>query len=269
MDFPFREYSDEELLQEFDRMRLYKFDSPGSLKRARLGYKCSNAFFQKERMDSSSLSKVSGLQYWEENKEYIRAYSKKAGKTDLFSAVQFLNHIPAQFPPIVAACFYIKYGAAKVLDPFAGWGDRCLAAMALGVDYIGVDSNKSLRPCFDAMTKFYPHASSVDMIYKPFETVALEKLDFDFVFSSPPFWEPNGQLSETYKFMKCKKRADFIGLFAQFIRYCTEVRKVPCCFYMSEYMAKSIPVKYDSEFAYRGAGNKRVQRYSIYCYSAR
>jgi hypothetical protein len=138
--------------------------------------------------------------------------------------------------------------------------------MALNINYTGIDSNVELKQSFSDMVKFYPHTSAVRMIYKPFEKVDLTKIKFDLVFSSPPFWEPSGQLSEVYKHMPKKKHLDFIKVFTEFIYYCVNVRRVPCCFYISEYMASTIPIPYRYKFEYSGAGNKRKQVYSIYYY---
>lgn len=263
MDFPYREYNDADLLEEFFKLRYREYNE---LKRGRTGYKCSNAFFQRERMLSSSLSKLSGVEFWSQNKRYVKNYYKRGGASDMFGAVQFLNHIPSQFPPTVAAYVYSAFGARNVLDPFAGWGDRCLAAMALNINYTGIDSNKDLKKCFDKMVKFYPRTSSVKMFYTPFEKVNLDALNFNLVFSSPPFWEPSGQLSEVYKHMSETKHNDFVKMFVKFIKYCVKVRKVPCCFYMSEYMASTIPIRFRYRLRYAGVGNKRNQVYSIYCY---
>ena len=46
---------------------------------------------------------------------------------------------------------YKKYKATRVLDFTAGWGARLIAAMALDIDYIGIDSNKSLKPGYDKL----------------------------------------------------------------------------------------------------------------------
>jgi len=263
MKFPFRIYSAQELQNEYERLRCQpEFE----LKRTLLGYKCSNAFFQKERMQASSLTKLSGVKYWKKNESYIIDYCKNSGKKDLFNAVQFLNHTPAQFPPSVAAYIYSYFQATHVLDPFAGWGDRCLAAMALDIDYIGIDSNIDLKKAYSSMVKFYPHNSQVKMIYKPVEKINLDNLEFDFVFSSPPFWEPSGHLSETYKHMPCTELDMFVDMFVDLIGQCLS-RGAWCCFYMSEFMAKSIPVKWNKKLRYTGAGNKKNQVYFIYCYA--
>ena len=56
-----------------------------------------------------------------------------------------MNHPPAQFPPFLAGQIYKYFDATNILDPYAGWGDRCIAAMALDINYIGIDSNTHLE----------------------------------------------------------------------------------------------------------------------------
>lgn len=258
MRFPFRKYSKKELLHEYERLRNVNVFE---LKRSTLGYKCSNAFFQKERMQSSSLTKLSGIEYWKKHKEYVIEYCKNTNKKDVFNAIQFLNHIPSQFPPMIAAYMYKLFKATTVLDPFAGWGDRCIAAMAFGVNYIGIDSNKDLKDSYTSMINFYTHDCNVRMIYKPCEKVNLDRLSFDMVFSSPPFWEESGQISETYKHMPCKDLASFIDdVFVPMLVKCMS-RGVWC-----DYMASVIPIKWKKCIEYKGSGNKKNQIYSIYCY---
>lgn len=46
----FRKYTEDELLAEFYKLS----NSPIELKRKNIGYKCSNAFFQHERMNTPS-----------------------------------------------------------------------------------------------------------------------------------------------------------------------------------------------------------------------
>jgi hypothetical protein len=261
MDFPFREYRDDELTEEFLRLRNARLE----LKRSNVGYKCSNAFFQEERMNSSSLTKLNGLDFWRANKEYIKEYARSKNRTDLFTVIQFLNHIPSQFPPSVAAYLYVRFRARHVLDPFAGWGDRCLAAMALNIDYTGIDSNLDLAPCFRSMVNYYPHDSSVSMFFDSFENVDTATLDFDFVLSSPPFWELSGALSEVYEHMPNKDYSSFIRLFGKFIKRYR--KKAVCCFYMPKHMAEDLEVKYSGRMEYTGIGNKKVQVYSIYIYT--
>ena len=91
--------------------------------------------------------------------------------------------------PAAAACAYKKNKATKVLDFTAGWGARLVAAMAMDIDYIGIDANISLKPGYDKIIKLLKpfSKSKVKMIFKKAETVDISKLKYDFVFTSPPY----------------------------------------------------------------------------------
>ena len=92
--------------------------------------------------------------------------------------------------PSFAKFMYKKYNATRVLDITAGWGSRMVGAMACDVDYIGIDSNKSLKPGYTKMyNAFKKHSKSkVKMIYNKAEKVDFSKLGYyDFVFTSPPY----------------------------------------------------------------------------------
>ena len=91
--------------------------------------------------------------------------------------------------PSAAACAYKKNKATKVLDFTAGWGARLIAAMAMDIDYTGIDANVSLKPGYDKIIKtLKPYSKSkVKMIFKKAEKVNISKLKYDFVFTSPPY----------------------------------------------------------------------------------
>jgi len=91
----------------------------------------------------------------------------------------------------------------KVLDPFAGWGDRALGAAGAGVSYVGVDPNPALVPGYAAIRDFLARVSpetSTRFRSIPFEAYGPAELSEDFpggtgpagadlVFSSPPFYD--------------------------------------------------------------------------------
>ncbi len=91
--------------------------------------------------------------------------------------------------PAAAACSYKKNKATKVLDFTAGWGARLIAAMAMDIDYTGIDANVALKPGYDKIIKtLQPYSKSkVKMIFKKAETVKISKIKYDFVFTSPPY----------------------------------------------------------------------------------
>jgi 16S rRNA G966 N2-methylase RsmD len=92
--------------------------------------------------------------------------------------------------PASAVQMYKKYNATSVLDFTAGWGARMIAAMALDIDYIGIDSNKSLKSGYEKIINLLkPYTKSkVTMVWKEAQTVDISKLPkYDYVFTSPPY----------------------------------------------------------------------------------
>jgi 16S rRNA G966 N2-methylase RsmD len=202
MSFPFRKYTKNELLDEYFNLKnkLISHEISNKISYSRVGSKCSNKFFQIERMKTPSQGKISCYDYWFKNKKKIINYSNNSNKksNDLFAFISFLNHPSAQFLPFIAGQIYLFFEAKKILDPYAGWGDRCLTAMALDIDYIGIDSNINLKLPYDKMLKYYPSNSNVEIIYDKCENIDIVNLDFDFVFTSPPYWNEKKKILEEY-----------------------------------------------------------------------
>ena len=99
-----------------------------------------------------------------------------------------------------AAGMYKKYKATRVLDFTAGWGARMIAAMALDIDYIGIDSNTNLKKGYLKIIKLLkPYTKSkVKLFFKKAEKVDFSKLGkYDYVFTSPPY-----EYLEAYENMK-------------------------------------------------------------------
>jgi len=266
----FREYNDCELLEEFEKLQRYKDNKSITLKRCNVGYKCSNAFFQEERFNCRTCNLSSSIDYWFRNKDYVIKSSIKYNK-DIFGTVQFLNHTPSQYPPNIACFVYTLFKTKSVFDPFAGWGDRCVAAMACDVNYIGIDCNKGLKTCYKDMIAFYkPYCNSrVKFINKNVQDVPIETLDFDLVFTSPPFWGDSGMLVENYSNMKVNKYKEFMDtIFIPLILICRSIAKWSC-FYIPENMEKYLRragLKYNKVLSYSTMGNKKYQQYNIYCF---
>jgi hypothetical protein len=268
--FPFRRYTAEELSEEFYKLQTYK--PTGKLVRRRLGYKCSNAFFQYERMNTPTKSNLTNIEFWIKFRDKVIRYNAQEGGRDLFHTLQFLNHPPSQFPPSIALELYSKFGASIVFDPFAGWGDRCLAAMAMNIDYIGVDSNPNLKLPYKEMFRFYPHHSKVRFINKPVEKVDVAKLDFDFVLTSPPFWDEKQHVIENYHGMGYSEYSEFMDeVFIPTVLRCASKANWSCYYipkHMAEYVTKKTGLKWTRRLTYHYRGNKKYQVFSVYCVCA-
>lgn len=96
------------------------------------------------------------------------------------------------FKPLVAKTCYIWAKAKRVLDISAGWGDRLLAAMAVGLErYLAFDPNINLKPGHDQMIQDFGNKfsskNSYEIRYEPFEQGNIDET-FDLVFTSPPYY---------------------------------------------------------------------------------
>jgi DNA modification methylase len=198
-DFPWRTYTKEELMLEYNKLKkkLKKDKITFPIIYSRIGLKCSNYFFQYERLNTISQQKQSCIDFWYKNKNKIIEYSKD-NKRDYFSTIVFLNHAPSQFPIYCAGQIYKYFKVSKVLDFCAGWGDRCLAAIVLGIDYIGIDSNINLEKYYNNMINFYPINSKIKLIFDKAENVNFDLFEFDLIFTSPPFWNKKKYILEQY-----------------------------------------------------------------------
>lgn len=264
--FPWRINSEKELLDEYERLK-NKSKSPivFPLHISSIGYKCSNAFFQYERMNTPGRgTRQTTIQYWYNNKEKIIKFSKKMNK-DLFNSLNYYNYTPSQFPIINAIKLYIYFNATKVFDPYAGWGDRCLAAISLDIDYIGIDSNPNLEILYKKMIITYPSKSIVNIIINKCENINIDDFEFDFVLSSPPFWNKNNKLVERYFNTESDYQTFLFNSLIPVMNKCLK-KNIWVCLYIPELMYKDISNivgKAQKQLEFITAG-KRIA--TIYCW---
>ena len=98
------------------------------------------------------------------------------------------------FKPSLAKHIINFFGAKKVLDFSAGWGERMLGALAAGVEeYLAFDPNLTLQAGHSLALRTHGTAQQQQLFairYEPFESSNLSPEDFtaDLVFTSPPFF---------------------------------------------------------------------------------
>ena len=87
---------------------------------------------------------------------------------------------------------YTKYNATSVLDFCAGWGGALIAACVLDIPkYTGIELNGSLIEPYkklQAYTKSKNTKTSIDMIFKSALDVDYSSINYDLVFTSPPYY---------------------------------------------------------------------------------
>jgi hypothetical protein len=244
-DFPWRIYTKNEIENDFLKIKnkLENENAEFPIKSSFLGYKCTDLFFQYERLNTCSDTNVSCIEYWNSRKDKIIEYhSLQKAKKDLFGTIVFMKRAPSHFSPYAAGIVYKHFNAKKVFDPYAGWGDRCLAAIALNIDYVGVDSNDKLKVPFKKLISKFKHSSNIKFISDKSENVIGSlKYNPDLIFTSPPFWN-NNRIVEKYNNCEVDKEI-FLNnsLFKIFDKY---FKKVTIAIYINEFMYTEIKNKF-------------------------
>ena len=88
-----------------------------------------------------------------------------------------------------AAQIYSLFGATAVLDPFAGWGDRAIAAALVPTvqRYLGVDSNVALAGPYSRIKATFDKQINF-LVPEKFENAEIP-YGFDLILASPPFFD--------------------------------------------------------------------------------
>ena len=209
-----RSITQAEAVADYERLKKEQCVASGkNMEKTRAGLKALDYFFFRQRLETKNQHHLSFYDALKDKaimariNEKIRTVRgksvedlKKAGtllKTQ-YNLFQLYYGAVNQFPPSMARSIYCKYKPKKaILDFSAGWGGRALAALSLGIPYIGIDTNKTLKAGYEAMQKLYEPAGDLRMYWQPSETVDFSKLDYDLVFTSPPYF-----MIEEYKGMK-------------------------------------------------------------------
>ena len=214
--FPFREISKHKRDKSFEQ--LCNYDE----KELKLSWKynlCSDYYFQEYRLETKK-GKWSNVEVWNDPNERKKVFAvlKKHGIEETPDSIRRIIKLwygcVNQFRPDVAVYIYRKYKPRCILDFSAGWGDRAIAAMSQGIDYIGIDSNKSLKVPYNKMIKDLSKIknSNITMIFDYSENVDFSKFKYDLVFTSPPYFS-----IEKYKDMKDYSKESFIDDFFKIV----------------------------------------------------
>jgi len=196
-----RDITKEEALQSFKDLEALDCKDIGA--HSRVGLACLDYFFLQHRIKAKTKRHISFynslhdkplLKYINNKVEQI----KKISKSDLtkdellkqrYSVFQLYYGTINQFRPTetkrILCTLRPKIG---VLDFSAGWGGRCLGAMAYGVPYIGIDANTNMKKSYADMIRLVNPKKDVTMLFQPSETVDFSKYKYDLVFTSPPYF---------------------------------------------------------------------------------
>ena len=166
------------------------------------GQKVSNQFTQEQRMDCGYHSGNSPMFEWQHpNKAHsflrclfgiLKEEVKIRGISNsvLYRALKMHTYMASQFKPELALALYNFFGAKRVLDFSAGWGDRLVGFLASDAEsYIGIDPNTKLHDPYQQIVNFCDVGKETRFICSPAEDADLSDVKVDFVFTSPPYFD--------------------------------------------------------------------------------
>jgi hypothetical protein len=156
----------------------------------------SDMFQEPCRMQCAVLGRESPLDFYKQNRQRIEEFAKKRG-IDMREAVyQMTKECSSHRPTNIMAMIQL-FGAKRIIDFSAGWGDRLLGAMASDGNiekYIGIDPNPCVHRGYKEMIKFFgKYPQKFIMIESPAETADLSPFagrgEFDLIYTSPPYFD--------------------------------------------------------------------------------
>jgi hypothetical protein len=169
-----------------------------------LGRKLIDYYFFENRLETKGNKGISFYEFLEYKEDYVsKPYFKKlidfakAHNRYKDSEIKFLYYCYGLcfgricgFKIPNAMFIYDMFNVKCILDPFAGFGSSCVGAMIRGIDFIGIDSNLSLKPNYERMLCDFngKYTSSVKMYFEDCLSVDFSRLKYDMVFTSPPYF---------------------------------------------------------------------------------
>ena len=192
---------------------------------AKVGNAAMDHYFFRHRLATKTKRHISYYDWirtdWQRNESEHRFYkfNLAQGKTpDKARYAVFRLYYGAihGFKPLVAKWMYCTYKPlTAVLDFSAGWGGRCLGAMALGIPYIGIDTNVDLRPAYERMVQELDPSlrDKVTMRFQDAAATDFSKFKYDMVFTSPPYFKTVKPIEGYAHMPHYADRADFNARF--------------------------------------------------------
>jgi hypothetical protein len=196
-----RPISKEEAIKSFTDLTNLECSDIG--KQSRMGLPCLDYFFLHHRIKAKTKRHISFfnalkdetlMEYINGKVESVKGITiSNVTKDELlrkrYDIFQLYYGTINQFRPTEAKRLYCtlkpKHG---VLDFSAGWGGRCLGAMAYGIPYVGIDANTAMKKTYETMIKTLNPSAKVTMLFQPSETVDFSAFTYDLVFTSPPYF---------------------------------------------------------------------------------
>ncbi len=206
--------SEEEAL--IDYLKLQELNLKDIKTETRIGNKFVDYFTFEQRLDTISKRGMNFFEFLQDKDYHKKPYIKKLIDSqndkdkDITIYRVFKLHCGSIgiFKPVTALEIYHKFKPKSVLDFTMGWGGRLVGACVANIpSYIGVDSNLDLKKPYQEMVDILKEIgtkTNIKLMFKDALKVDYSKLDYDMVFTSPPYYN-----TEVYNHMKTKTEEDW------------------------------------------------------------
>jgi len=199
-----REYSPEQIAQDFDRLRAIGCRAKQQSSRIHVGNRVVDWATFPQRLDTIGSKGISFYDFWQNResyrrKSYVKKYIEYANgqhrQTEAklwYNLFRFYFTSINCFRPLVAMEYYCMFRPKCVLDMTAGWGGRLVGACALDVPrYVGIDNNESLKKPYERLMVFLKPRTKTEMDFRVQDalTVDYSKIEYDMVLTSPPYYD--------------------------------------------------------------------------------
>jgi 16S rRNA G966 N2-methylase RsmD len=194
--------------KEYNALKQIGKDADKQSSRSRIGNNVVDYFSFTERLytrgkyNCNYFEFISNIDFFEKKKfiqnmlEYYKTVKNKNGKKNKYIVWKETYNICISainiIRPIMYMEIYTKYNATSILDFCAGWGGALIAASVLNIPkYTGIELNSDL---IDPYNKLHEYVKSqktitnIDMIFKSALDVDYSTMDYDLVFTSPPYY---------------------------------------------------------------------------------
>lgn len=204
------------------------------------GYNIS-LLFNKHRLDTETIISKSIYYGFNHDQKYIKSFAryivnitnKVVPKNQYYRFIgigsggyQFVN----EFQPYLARDIYKRYvkDGDKILNPCAGWGGRLIglaSCMFNNIEYVETDPATKTFEGLQKLKAFLRLGDNYKQYNLPFEELEVEADYFDFVFTSPPYFDTEHYSDEDTQSFKRNDsysawRDNFLYVMIDKIMYC-------------------------------------------------
>jgi tRNA1(Val) A37 N6-methylase TrmN6 len=197
----------EEVNKEMDQLIKIGNNANSMSPRSRVGNNIVDYFTFVQRLETKGKYDINFFEFLQNIEEfkkkkfiqtmlvYYRDIKNKNGKKNKYIVLKEVYNICISainiMRPLNCMEIYTRYKAKRVLNFCVGWGGSLVAAAALNIDtFYGVEINNELKPSYDKMIAYLETKSSTKMniIFEDALQTNYELMDYDLVFSSPPYY---------------------------------------------------------------------------------